>query len=488
MLAARLMTLLRQNPLTIHTSMADVYHHTTMRGLCRHLSAKSPSLTQSTTAPRSQTLAQTVTHGVGGGGSACNLSRLNVNVPESSSSASASEPESADSLRQRGRLDAPSASITSLSSMTPSTNASAGSTAFHPDSISIDTGLHSIGAAAVASSLDASFATSTDRAFWLTGALQVPSILLLLSIGMWSQLVPWAAAASVLESEWLRDAVASISASSSEPAAASASASALTSSLAAPSWPQSLWFLCIVPVAAAMVASIVFQIWFALVAIAAKWILIGTVPTCEYRFRALFDDSHLVPMFLTRLDTGRYRCGSHPLWSWFYFRWWLVNHLIECVPTAALRGSFALVWFYRALGARIGSHAHIATNIVDGFDLVEIGAHATIGADAQLNVARVENGRLILGRIRIGQRCYVGVRAAVVGGAREPTIMQVGDWQSVSAIEMKQFLTRDFYSRIPSHLPGRRRARRTVGSSDRCTGFARPLVPRRSRGRVRHCL
>ena len=267
MLAARLMTLLRQNPLTIHTSMADVYHHTTMRALCRHLSAKSH--VQSKPQARSHTLAHP---GINHGGSASNLPRTNLNAPDTS----ASELESADSLRQRGRLDAPSASVLPLSSMTPSTNAGAGSTVFHPDSISIDTGFQN---ATTASQLEDSFTPSTDRAFWLTGALQLPSILLLLSIGMWSQLAPWAAAASVLESEWLRAAVVSVSPSAS---------SSLSSSLGALSWSQSLWFLCIVPVAAAMAASVVFQIGFALLAIAAKWILIGTVFFANlYRCRTL---------------------------------------------------------------------------------------------------------------------------------------------------------------------------------------------------------
>ena len=260
MLAARLMTLLRQNPLTIHTSMADVYHHTTLRALCRHLSANSQA--QSKSHARPQTLAQP---GIHSGGSAANLLRPSANAPDTN----ASELESADSLRQRGRLDAPSASVLLLSSMTPITNAGAGasSAAFHPDSISIDTGFQN---ATASSQLEDSFTPSTDRAFWLTGALQLPSILLLLSIGMWSQLVPWAAAASVLESEWLRAAVVPASSST-------VSLSSLSSSLAALSWPQSFWFLCIVPVAAAMAASVAFQIGFALLAIAAKWILIGTV-------------------------------------------------------------------------------------------------------------------------------------------------------------------------------------------------------------------
>jgi hypothetical protein len=56
---------------------------------------------------------------------------------------------------------------------------------------------------------------------------------------------------------------------------------------------------------------------------------------------------------------GRYRPGTYPLWSFYYFRWWLVHQLLDCVPTSWLRGTALLTWFYRALGTQIDSNCHV---------------------------------------------------------------------------------------------------------------------------------
>jgi acetyltransferase-like isoleucine patch superfamily enzyme len=100
----------------------------------------------------------------------------------------------------------------------------------------------------------------------------------------------------------------------------------------------------------------------------------------------------------------------------------------------------------------------VRTNTIDGFDLIKIGAHTSLGPDSQvllyfscllhtshfiafsltylfinficlfvylqLYAARVEGGRLLIGSIQIGQRCYIGTRACVSGGVTQTTIME----------------------------------------------------------------
>ena len=60
-----------------------------------------------------------------------------------------------------------------------------------------------------------------------------------------------------------------------------------------------------------------------------------------------------------RFLAGRIAAGRYPLWGVTYFRWWLGGMLGELAPVAMLSGTPLLVWYLRALGARIGKHVLI---------------------------------------------------------------------------------------------------------------------------------
>ncbi|HEY2252014.1 MAG TPA: Pls/PosA family non-ribosomal peptide synthetase, partial [Planctomycetaceae bacterium] len=114
---------------------------------------------------------------------------------------------------------------------------------------------------------------------------------------------------------------------------------------------------------------------------------------------------------------GRYKAGSYPLWGVYYFRWWFVNAVQSIVPIEYLAGTPLLGLYYRLLGARIGANVHLGTHLATAFDLLSIGDDASIGTDAALLAHTVRDGQLILAPISIGQRCCVGNRAVVAGGA-----------------------------------------------------------------------
>jgi non-ribosomal peptide synthetase-like protein len=86
-----------------------------------------------------------------------------------------------------------------------------------------------------------------------------------------------------------------------------------------------------------------------------------------------------------------------------------------------MSGSFLQIWFYRALGMTIGQFTHIHTFHLDAFDLISIGDHTSIGLDVQLQTIRVQQGYVIVGRIDIGDRCYIGARSAINGGLQQAT-------------------------------------------------------------------
>ncbi|MDR3685165.1 MAG: phosphopantetheine-binding protein, partial [Geothrix sp.] len=114
---------------------------------------------------------------------------------------------------------------------------------------------------------------------------------------------------------------------------------------------------------------------------------------------------------------GRIRPGRHPIWGFYYWRWWLTQRVIAATPLDYLVESPWLPWYFRLMGARIGRDVHLGTTSLAAFDLVDIGDDASIGLDARLSGYSLEGGYLEIGPIGIGARCYVGNRAILSPGS-----------------------------------------------------------------------
>ena len=102
------------------------------------------------------------------------------------------------------------------------------------------------------------------------------------------------------------------------------------------------------------------------------------------------------------LIAGRLRAGSYPLWGWTYYRWWLADRLVEGAPAYLLSGSSLYNWWLRALGARVGRSVIIGSMTLRAPDLLSIGDGASIGNAVNIENARVERGRLLLGPVELG--------------------------------------------------------------------------------------
>jgi non-ribosomal peptide synthetase-like protein len=74
----------------------------------------------------------------------------------------------------------------------------------------------------------------------------------------------------------------------------------------------------------------------------------------------------------------------------------------------------------RALGARIGRgvHLHRGADVGGGWDLVEIGAGATLGRDCSLGAVEFHERQLVLAPVHLGAGATLDTRAHVAGGAR----------------------------------------------------------------------
>jgi non-ribosomal peptide synthetase-like protein len=118
------------------------------------------------------------------------------------------------------------------------------------------------------------------------------------------------------------------------------------------------------------------------------------------------------------LIAGRLAAGRYPLWGWTYFRWWLADRLIEGAPAYLLSGSPLMVWWLRALGARIGRHVMIGNVTLRAHDLLHIADGVSIGNAVNLENARVEQGELHLGHIVLEAAANVGSCAVLEGNTR----------------------------------------------------------------------
>jgi len=124
----------------------------------------------------------------------------------------------------------------------------------------------------------------------------------------------------------------------------------------------------------------------------------------------------LLAVVVKWLVIGRFRAGEYPLWGFYYFRFWVVKKVVEAAPLQLLSATPFLAVFYRLMGAKIGANVYLGSTRLLCFDLLTIGAEASIAREAALLGYRVERDRLIIGPIQVGQGGYVGLRAVLEGG------------------------------------------------------------------------
>jgi non-ribosomal peptide synthetase-like protein len=118
------------------------------------------------------------------------------------------------------------------------------------------------------------------------------------------------------------------------------------------------------------------------------------------------------------LVAGRLKPGDYPLWGATYFRWWLADRLVEAAPTYLLAGSSLYGWYLRLLGAKVGHDVVIGSLTIRSPDLLDIGDNVSIGNAVNFENARVERGRLLLGRIALADDACVSSYAILEGNTR----------------------------------------------------------------------
>lgn len=141
--------------------------------------------------------------------------------------------------------------------------------------------------------------------------------------------------------------------------------------------------------------------------------------------------SHPVTLLLSVatkwLLIGRYRPGRHPVWGFYYFRWWLVERLTAAANPGWLAGTPLMNVYFRLMGAKVGAGAIIDTPYCCAFDLVRIGKGAAVGADSHILGYRVEDGMLVFGSVTLGEGSYVGIHSSLGLNTRLGAGSRLGD-------------------------------------------------------------
>lgn len=108
------------------------------------------------------------------------------------------------------------------------------------------------------------------------------------------------------------------------------------------------------------------------------------------------------------LLVGRTKPGRYPLWGTYHYRIWLAQRFLSLVHIKWFQGSPAIRIYLRLLGAKIGKEVVISPVDVGAIDLLTIGDNASIGSKVTFANVRVVGNELIVGRVTIGRDVMIG--------------------------------------------------------------------------------
>ncbi|MDP4202078.1 MAG: amino acid adenylation domain-containing protein [Bacteroidota bacterium] len=113
------------------------------------------------------------------------------------------------------------------------------------------------------------------------------------------------------------------------------------------------------------------------------------------------------------LVIGKIKPGRYQMWGSYYYRFWIVDKVINICPVAYFTGTSIMNAFLRLLGAKIGKNVYINTSAISVFDLLEVGDNVSICTDTHLRGYTIADGYLHIGKISFGTGCFVGTRCCL---------------------------------------------------------------------------
>lgn len=158
-------------------------------------------------------------------------------------------------------------------------------------------------------------------------------------------------------------------------------------------------------------------------------------------------------VFRLNLKEGEYRVASAGM-----MRWMFINALYLLVSITFM--DFILltplaVFFFRAMGAKVGNNVQINSKICADISLLEIGDNSVIGGHATVICHSFERGRLILKKVKIGKNVVIGLNSVILPGS------EIGDGAFITAGTVlgknKQVEPHSVYAGVPGESAKERR-------------------------------
>ena len=110
---------------------------------------------------------------------------------------------------------------------------------------------------------------------------------------------------------------------------------------------------------------------------------------------------------------GKIKAGKHKLWGFYYFRFWVVDKIINISPAMYFSGTPIINIYLRLLGAKIGKNNYINSHFISAFDLFKTGNNVSICTDSHLKGFIIKDGYIHIGTIEIGDDCFIGTRCCI---------------------------------------------------------------------------
>jgi acetyltransferase-like isoleucine patch superfamily enzyme len=145
--------------------------------------------------------------------------------------------------------------------------------------------------------------------------------------------------------------------------------------------------------------------------------LMGTAIVASF-FLCGFSAMIILPIF-NKVFVGKLKEWKGPYYSLEAVRWYIHNGILYMLRYTFLEfvtpSPFSL-WFYQAMGMKIGKGTLINSTHISDPSLIEIGRKVTIGGSATIVAHYGQSGYLVLAPVKIGDGVTIGLKATVMGG------------------------------------------------------------------------
>ena len=115
---------------------------------------------------------------------------------------------------------------------------------------------------------------------------------------------------------------------------------------------------------------------------------------------------------------GKIKAGRYKLWGSYYFRFWIVDKVINICPVVYFTGTNIMNVFLRLVGAEIGKNTFINTSSISVFDLFKAGDNVSISTDCHLKGFTIADGYLHIGSIELEDGAFLGTRCCMAHNTR----------------------------------------------------------------------